>query len=223
MSKRQFGYGWVIKWVLAAILIAAGILMKIYDEEIVYATTGLAIVIFSILRIVPLMKTLNKEVLRTLNLIEVIFDTILGGLMVFVVFSGKLQSQTIWVNLYGYMLTFFLLARGIIYFVSLYYFEEKTEPIKFWFHLICISLGSVIITLTLLGNDIIPALGWMILFISVSGGVYLGYDGFGGYRKYRENSKALNTKKDVKKDTKIEKEMPQPIQDEVKEEETYVN
>lgn len=223
MAKRKFEYGWVVKWVLAAILIAAGILMKIYDEEIVYATTGLAIVIFSLLRVVPLMKTLKKEVLRTINLIEVIFDTILGGVMLFVVFSGKLQTQNVWTGLYGYMLTFFLLARGIIYFVSLYYFEEKTEPIKFWFHLICISLGSVILTLSILGNDIIPALGWMILFISVSGGVYLGYDGFGGYKKYREKSKALNTEKETKKDPKIEKELPKPIQEEVKEEETYIN
>jgi len=36
MAKAKFGYGWVIKWILAAILIAAGVLMKIYDEEIVY-------------------------------------------------------------------------------------------------------------------------------------------------------------------------------------------
>ena len=223
MEKRKFGYGWVIKWILAAILIAAGILMKIYDEEIVYATTGLAIVIFSLLRVVPLMKSLNKEVLRTINLIEVIFDTILGGVMLFVVFSGKLQTQGVWTDLYGYMLTFFLLARGIIYFVSLYYFDEKTEPIKFWFHLICIALGSAILTLSFMGQDIIPALGWMILFISVGGGVYLGYDGFGGYKKYREKSKALNTKKEAKKDPKVEKELPKPVQDEVKEEETYIN
>ncbi len=224
MAKRKFGYGWIIKWILAAILIAAGVLMKIYDEEIVYATTGIAIVIFSILRVVPLLKTLNKEVLRTLNLIEVIFDTLLGALMIFVVFSGKLDTaNSIWIGLYGYMLTFFLLARGVIYFVSLYYFSEKTEPIKFWFHLICVALGSVILTLAVLQQEIITTLGWLVLFMSVSGGLYLGYDGYGGYKKYRETSKALNTKKEVQKDPKIEKETPKPIEDEVKQEETYIN
>ncbi|XMB71493.1 hypothetical protein RJI07_05095 [Mycoplasmatota bacterium WC30] len=224
MAKQKFGYGWVIKWVLAAILIAAGILMKIYDEEIVYATTGLAIVIFSLLRVVPLMKTLKKEVLRTINLIEIIFDTILGGLMLFVVFSGKLDvAGSIWVGLYGYMLTFFFLVRGIIYFVSLYYFEEKTEAIKFWFHLICIALGPVILTLTILDKDIITTLGWMILFIAIGGGGYLGYDGFGGYKKYREKSKALNSKKQAEAKPIVEKEVPQPIRDEVEEKETYVN
>ncbi len=224
MAKAKFGYGWVIKWILAAILIAAGVLMKIYDEEIVYATTGIAIVIFSILRVVPLLKSLNKEVLRTLNLIEVIFDTLLGGLMIFVVFSGKLDTaNSVWIGLYGYMLTFFLLARGIIYFVSLYYFEEKTEPIKFWFHLVCVSLGSVILTLAVLQQEIITTLGWLVLFMSISGGLYLGYDGFGGYKKYREKSKALNTKKEAQKDPKIEKETPKPIEDEVKQEETYIN
>ena len=224
MAKNKFGYGWIIKWILAAILIAAGILMKIYDKEIVYATTGIVIIIFSLFRVYPLMKTLNKEVLRTINLIEIIFDFILGALMVYVVFSGKLDIvNSIWVGLYGYMLTFFLLARGVIYFVSLYYFNEKSEAIKFWFHLICVSLGSAIFVLTIGSQDIIPSLGWMILFISVGGGLYLSYDGYGGYRKYRESSKKINTKKEVVKDTKIEKEAPLPIQDEVKQEETYIN
>ncbi len=228
MAKAKFGYGWLIKWILAAILIAAGVLMKIYDEKIVYATTGIAIVMFSLFRVVPLMKTLKKEVLRTINLIEIIFDTLLGGLMIFVVFSGKLDvAGSIWVGLYGYMLTFFFLARGIIYFVSLFYFEEKSEPIKFWFHLICIALGPVILTLSILGEEIIPALGWMILFIAVGGGGYLGYDGFGGYKKYREKSKALNAKKQAEKQAEakpiVEKELPQPIKDEVEEKETYIN
>lgn len=224
MAKHKFGYGWLVKWILAAILIAAGVLMKIYDAEIVYATTGIAIVIYSILRIYPLMKTLKKETLRTLNLIESIFDVLLGALMIFVVFTGRVQdSGSIWVGLYGYMLTFFLISRGLIYFVSLFYFGEKSEAQKFWFHIVCLLLGPSIFVLTILGKDIITTLGWMILFISVAGGLYLGYDGYGGYRKYREQSKALNTEKQPKKDTKVEKELPKPIEDEVKQEETYIN
>ncbi|MFA5380761.1 MAG: hypothetical protein WC296_02300, partial [Candidatus Izemoplasmatales bacterium] len=89
MAKTKFGYGWLIKWILAAILIAGGILIKLFEVQVVYATTGIAIVIFSLLRVVPLLKTLKKEVLRTINLIEIIFDTIIGGLMIYVVFSGN--------------------------------------------------------------------------------------------------------------------------------------
>ena len=222
MTKTKFRYGWAIKWVLAALLMAAGVLMKIYQEDVVYATTGIAIVLFSLLRVVPLLKTLKKEVLRTLNLIEIIFDTILGIVMIYVVFSGK-STDAFWINMYGYLLSFFFLSRGIIYFISLYYFGEKSESMKFWFHMLCMGLGPVILTLTVLNKDIITTLGWVVLFISISGGGYLGYDGFGGYKKYRESSKSLNEDKKLEKDSKFEKELPKPVPEVEKEKETYIN
>lgn len=227
MAKPKFNYGWGLKWILAAILLAAGILTKLNQENIVYATTGIAVVLFSIFRVVPLMKTLKKEVLRTMNLIEIIFEFILGGLMIYVGFFIAKPIPNTWVNLYGYMLTFFLLVRGVVYFVSLYYFQEKTEPAKFWTHLLFVAVGPVILTLTLLDPDsIINTLGWLLLVAAIGGSVYLGFDGYGGYKKYREKSKALNTEKQKQKEKenpKVEKELPQPIQDEVEEKETYIN
>jgi hypothetical protein len=222
MAKQKFNYGWAIKWVLAAILLAAGILTKLYEQDIVYATTGIAVVLFSVFRVYPLMKTLKTEVLRTINLIEIIFEFILGVIMVYVAFSGK-SSDALWVSLYGYILTFVLLARGIIYFVSLYYFQEKTEPMKFWTHLFFVGIGPVILTLTLQGNDIITTLGWLLLLIAIGGAVFLGFDGYGGYRKYRERSKALNTEKAKAKEPKVEKELPKAEIEEEKQEETYIN
>ncbi|MFA5066727.1 MAG: hypothetical protein WC466_01585 [Candidatus Izemoplasmatales bacterium] len=222
MKKPKFGYGWLIKWILAAILIAAGILMKIYDEEVVYATTGIAIVIFSLLRVIPLLKTLKKEVLRTINLIEIIFDTIMGGVMVYVVFSGK-ATEAFWLGLYGYLLAVFFYARGLIFFLSLFYWGEKSEGMKFWFHIVCLTIGTAIFVLAVQAVDIISTLGWIVLFISVGGAVYLGVDGFGGYRKYRENSKALNETKEKKKKAPVEKGLPQPIPEEKEEKETYIN
>jgi len=225
MNKPKFGYGWLIKWILAAILIAAGILIKIYDVQVVYATTGIAIVIFSLLRIVPLMKTLKKEVLRTINLIEVIFDTIMGGLMIYVVFSGK-STDAFWIGLYGYLIAVFFYARGFIYFTSLYFFGEKTEPMKFWFHLVCITLGSVLAVLAIMNVNIMHTLGWIVLFIAVAGGAYLGYDGFGGYQKYRESSKALNEEKrrqEAEKQVILDKPAEQPNVEEPKEKEVPIS
>ena len=224
MTKIKFGYGWLLKWILAAILIASGILMRIYDQTVVYAVTGIAIVIFSIFRVYPLLKTLKKEVLRTINLFEILIDLVIGVLMIYAVFSGKItNTNTIWTGLYGYMLVGFFLLRGLIYFISLYYFGEKSEPTKFWFHMVCILLAPAILVLTILEKDIIHTLGWIILFISVSGGVYLGFDGYGGYRKYRETSKGLNENKKVEKSPNVEKELPKPTPEVEKENETYVN
>jgi hypothetical protein len=222
VAKSNFRYGWLLKWILAAILIAAGILMKIYEVEVVYATTGIAIVIFSLARVVPLLKTLKKEVVRTINLIEIIFDTIMGGVMIYVVFSGK-ATDPFWISIYGYLLAVFFYVRGLIYLICLYYFEEKSEAMKFWFHIVCLTLGPVLFVLTILNKDIISTLGWIVLFISVGGGVYLVYDGFGGYQKYRESSKAINEQKKPKKKPSVEKELPKPITDEKEEQETYIN
>lgn len=221
-NKPKFGYGWLVKWILAAILIAGGILMKLYEVEVVYATTGIAIVLFSLLRVYPLLKTLKKEVLRTINLIEIIFDTIMGGVMVYVVFSGK-SDDSFWIAIYGYLLAVFFYARGLIYMLSLYYFQEKSEPLKFWFHIISLTLGPVIFVLAVMNKDIISTLGWIVLFISVGGGAYLGYDGYGGYRKYRESSKALNEQKQNQKQPVVEKELPKPIQEEPEEKQPYAS
>ncbi len=222
MSKLKFGYGWSVKWILAAILIAAGVLMKIYDVDIVYATTGIAIVIFSLFRIYPLLKTLKKEVLRTINLFEIVFDTIVGAVMLFVVFTQR-TGISFWISFYGYLLAFFFIARGLIYFISLYYFAEKSEPIKFWFHIVCLLLAPTILVLTIMNVDIIHTLGWIVLFISVSGGAYLGFDGYGGYRKYRQSSKLLNEDKAVVKVDIVEKELPKKSPEIEKQEETYIN
>jgi len=222
MNKPKFGYGWLIKWILAAVLLSGGILMKLYEVKVVYATTGIAIVLFSLLRVVPLMKTLKKEVLRTINLIEIIFDTIMGGVMIYVVFSGN-SDDAFWIGIYGYLLAIFFYARGIIYMLSLYYFQEKSEPLKFWFHIVCLTLGPAIFVLTVMGVDIISTLGWIVLFISIGGGIYLGYDGYGGYQKYRETSKSINERKSNQKQPTPEKELPKPIQDETEDKQPYAS
>ena len=71
MDKARYGYGWVLKWLLAAILLGVGVYM-VFADEVVYTITGVSIVIFSLFRVVPLLKSLHKEVLRTINLIEII-------------------------------------------------------------------------------------------------------------------------------------------------------
>jgi hypothetical protein len=220
MAKFKYGYGWLLKLILAAILLGVGIYM-VFADQVVYTITGIAIVVYSLVRVVPLLKTLEKEVLRTINLIEIIFDVILGGVMIYAgITKPGTTSWDTWLAIYKYMLAFFFYARGLIFFSSVAFFEEKTEVPKFWFHIVAITLGPVI----LLWQNFSPStLGWIFLFISVAGSAYLGVDGYGGYKKYREYSKSINTKKEVQKDSKIEKEIPQPIKDEKEQNETYVS
>ncbi|QWC00019.1 hypothetical protein KHQ88_00130 [Mycoplasmatota bacterium] len=232
MAKSKYGYGWLIKWILAAVLLGVGIYMA-FADEVVYTITGITIAVFSLFRVYPLLKTLDKEVLRTINLIEIIFGVVLGGVMIYAGLKGLDGDQAdTWSKLFRWFLAFFFYLRGLVFFVSTSFFDEKTEVPKFIFHIIALTLGGVIAMWE--GFDA-STLGILFLFISITGAAYLGYDGYGGYGKYRKYSQTLNKKpqKDVqvkydkempKEDPQKEKELPDhPKDEEEKQEETYIS
>jgi hypothetical protein len=223
MAKPKYGYGWVLKFILAAILVAVGIFM-VLSEDVVYIITGMTIVIFSVFRVYPLLKSLNREVLRTINLIEILIATVLGVIMIYAGFTQSVDGQlnAPWDGLYRWFLAFFFYIRGLVFFVSTSFFEEKTEVPKFIFHIIALTLGAIF---AIWSDFEAKTLGWIFMFISIGGAVYLSFDGYGGYRKYREYSKSINQPKEKEKakDTKIEKELPKHIEDEVEQPETYIS
>ncbi|MFU8793463.1 MAG: hypothetical protein ACNA7K_05495 [Acholeplasmataceae bacterium] len=222
MAKLQYGYGWVLKFLLAAILIGVGVYM-VFADEVVYIITGVAIVVFSIFRVVPLIKSLHKESLRTINLIEIIFDSLIGIMLIYVAASGRIQTEAIWADVYRFALAFFFYARGLVFFNSVVFLEEKTEIPKFWVHIGALTLGTVI---AISGSFGYETVGIFFLIISLIGAGYLSIDGYGGYKKYREHSAALNLGKEKQKEQQkqpnVEKELPTTIKDE-KEERPYVN
>jgi len=222
MVKPKYGYGWALKFVLAAVLIAVGIFMVV-SEDIVYIITGFTIVIFSIFRVYPLLKSLNKEVLRTINLIEILIAIVLGAIMIYAGFTQKDSSGALispWDGLYRWFLVFFLYTRGLVFFVSTTFFNEKTEVPKFIFHIVALTLGSI---LAVSSEFEAKTLGWIFFIISIGGAVYLSFDGYGGYRKYREYQKSINQPKEKPKDRNVEKDLPKHIEDEVEQPETYIS
>ena len=189
MKKNKLNYGWVLKFLLAAILLGVGIYF-FFAKEVVYTITWAAIVIFSIFRVVPLLKTLNKEVLRTINLIEIIFDILIGVFLIYIALSGKMHDNAeLWSKFYKYALAFFFYSRAVIYLTSVTFFEEKTDVAKFISHLIFITIGTVIATHPKFDD------GTVALFLSIvsfAGTVYLSFDGYKNYKIYRELSAQLN-------------------------------
>ena len=212
----KYGYGWVLKFILAAILLGVGIYM-VFANEVVYLITGVVIVIFSLFRVVPLLKTLKKEVLRTINLIEIIFDTIIGGVLIYVAASGSMDNSELWKEVYRYSLAFFFYARGLVFFNSVVFLGEKTEIPKFWIHILSITLGTYI---AISPDFSYETVGIFLLIVSLIGSGYLGVDGFGGYKKYRQFQLELNQGKEKQKAVEKQKEV---ILDEQKEERPYVN
>ena len=49
---------WIIKFVLAGILLGVGLFMA-FSEDVVYLMTGVILVIFALFRVFPLLKTLK--------------------------------------------------------------------------------------------------------------------------------------------------------------------
>ncbi len=219
----KFGYGWLLKFILAAILVGVGIYMAI-DDKVVYVISGIAIVVFSLYRVYPLVKTLKKEVLRTINLIEIVLDTIIGGLLIYLAVTNKVEPGSIWESLYRYFLAFFFFARAAVFFTSTTFFEEKTEIVKFVSHFLAIVLASYIIFNKNFDAKIV---GYFFLVISLIGGIYLGYDGFRGYTHYRKLQLELNEgKPKVKKERKqkeIEQEKETILDKPEEEERPYIN
>lgn len=212
----KYGYGWVLKFILAAILLGVGIYMVLADE-VVYLITGVVILIFSLFRVIPLLKTLNKEVLRTINLIEIIFDAIIGGVLVYVAATGQMDNSTLWKEVYRFALAFFFYARGLVYFNSVVFLGEKTEIPKFWIHILSLTIGTYI---AISPDFSYETVGIFLLVIALIGSAYLGYDGFGGYKKYRQFQLELNQGKEKEKAIEKQKEV---ILDEQKEDRPYVN
>lgn len=212
----KYGYGWVLKFVLAAILLGMGIYM-VFADEVVYLITGVVIVIFSLFRVIPLMKTLKKEILRTFNLIEIIFDTIIGGVLIYVAATGQMDNSDLWKEVYRYSLSFFFYARGLVYLNSVVFLGEKTEIPKFWIHILALTLGTYIAVTPKFSYETV---GLFLLIVALIGSVYLGFDGFGGYKKYRQFQLELNQGKEKEKQVEKKKEV---ILDEQKEDRPYVN
>jgi hypothetical protein len=232
MAKAKYGYGWLIKWIVAAILLGVGIYLSI-DTKVVYTITGIAIAMYSLFRVYPLMKTLNKEVLRTINLIEILLGVVLGAVMIYAGVKGlDSDNAATWEKLFRWFLAFFFYVRGVVFFVSTTFFGEKTEVPKFIFHIIALSLGALLI----MWNEFeAQTLAFLFLFISIVSAAYLGYDGYGGYSKYRKYQKILNQDKEKEAKIKVDKELPkedpqkekdlpeQPQKEEEKQEETYIS
>lgn len=207
---------WIIKFILAGILLGVGLFM-VFSEDVVYLMTGAILVVFALFRVVPLLRTLKHEVSRTIHLIEVLVTAILGGVLIFA--SLQLGSDggntNLWEMIYRYGLGFVFYARGVIYFISTVFFQEKTNILEFIMHVVSISIGTAIVFNPQFNASFI---GIFFLIMSIIGAAILTVDGYGGYKKYRLAFK--NDEKQLENQPKKEKTLP--LED-PQEKRTYIN
>ncbi len=215
--KAFKNYGWLLKTTGAALVLGLAIFLEISKdgENIVSVFIGFAIVMYSIVRLVPFVKTQKSDLIKTINIIEITIDFAIGLALVLV--PLLLTSGFGNTDLFRYLLGAYLLLRGIVHFYSIGSHYEKSDLPLFIFHIAAIVVGTILFYEPAFDLAILIHI---ILVISIVSGGYLGYDGYKGYNVYRYQKNLEITDQPQQTETILDKQVPimeeeEPVQDQV--------
>lgn len=209
-------YGFALKLLGAALLVALGIVLEIKIDEaktIIVAFIGAAIIIYALVRLVPYVRTQGNDLVKTINIMEITIDVLLGAAMIIIQFTvdGGLG------NALGYMLGAYLVLRGSVHFFGVSEGKEKSDLVLYFFHIACLVVGGIVIV----SGEVDAAIFiHIILAFSVIVGGYLFYDGGKGYKVYRYE-KAVYDQEITSDSQTVEKELP-VVGDEVEKEQPNI-
>ena len=186
-------YSFWIKILGAALLIAFGIVLLVSPEWatlVVLLFTGLTIGIFSIIRVIPLLRTLSTGKARLTCLVEIAIHLVLAGLLIFaaiLVITKKEDEDAKLANFmsenYRFLITAFFFTRVTSYFMCTVLFKEETDKIKFWTHIGLILVCCVLCACTDLKSNVVATTVAVIALICATGLIVDGALGYGRYRK----------------------------------------
>lgn len=212
-------YLFIFEFIAVAILLTVGIIVK-ENKEIFLYIVGLALIIFGVLRAFPLIKTTKDKLMKLIYIGEIILN--IGAGIILIAAAGKEEDSG---NLMGYIVGAILYLRGFFYFFSTVIRKESTDYVKFFTHIVVISLGVIILFREDLFNKEVMA--WIVLILCVLSSIFIAISGFGHYKNYRyeqlakdETKKAIEKQKEKDKKEKEEKiplNDPLPTKDSIKE------
>lgn len=175
-------YAWVLKVIGAALLVGLALFLEFGDgEKIVIPFVGSLIVIYSIIRLVPFIKTQKSDLIKTINIMEITVSVLIGLFMI----VGAIVIDDVtgtFSDIFGYMFGAVLIARGMVHFYGLSLGVEKGDAVSYFFHIGTLIAGTMVI---MSGNFNAGILIHIILFFSVASGGYLTFDSHKGYKAYR--------------------------------------
>jgi len=202
MKKFFTLYGWAIRIIAAALLIGLALFLKFGDgEAIVVPFIGLVIIIYSIVRLVPFIKTQKSDIIKTINIIEITLSLIVGAILIL----GTLFTEDGLGVYFGYLLGGSLLLRGSVHFYGLSEGGENGDLPSYFFHIAALIAGTYVI----MTGDFTPGvLINLILVLSLGAGGYLGFESYRGYNVYRQRKQLEENAYDQDKDQPIDKDIP---------------
>jgi len=214
-------YKFIIKIVVFAILITFGVLMLVFQDQAIgsiYLLTGIVAAFASIIRVVPLLKTLKSAKARLISFVEILIHLALGAYLIFAAFYHwniideyeSLENITGFAkfNLQAYR--FFVVAlfytRVVAYFWVTVLCKEETDRFKFWLHIIIMTLAILLAAIELTPQTIV----YTLVVLAFGSAIVIGGEAGGGYFRYR---KEISAKKEKKKEKKEEVGKEAPAQD----------
>ena len=204
-------YKFWVKIIAAMFLIILGIMLLVKDTEanaIVLMFTGGIFTIYSVFRIVFLIKSLEKGASRGLAILEIIMGLTSGILLIYLSVVSFGQEPTGFIKFatehYNIIIGLVLWLRGFVYFVTTILFFEKTDKLQLFVHIAVITLGSFLLGVKINAESIALALG----IISLISAVLVGGEGFFDYGKYRKQFVKKTTVKEKNKQKESGKEAP---------------
>ena len=138
-------YKWLYLWMAAAALLVFATVILANGEfgrSIIFYLTGVLLVIFVIIRFVPLLKTTRNNWAVAINAIEMFVDFAIGVLMI--VLTAKVEDKALLYKFYPFLVGAVVYVRGAVYFAEVCFFKTKVETAKFFINLALITVGSVI-------------------------------------------------------------------------------
>lgn len=202
-------YKFWIKIFARVLLVILGVLLLAkndWAEKIILFFTGGVFVVYSVYRIIPLIKTLEKGLSKVLAIVEIIVDLIIGALLCYLAttkgdsdFTAKVLKH------YNILIAVVLWFRGFIYFTQTCLVGEKTDKPKYFIHVAVFTLGSILFVTKIDAEKI--ALGLAILTF-ICAAVIIGEGGM-EYGKYRKTIKAKREEKPLHEKEEVTEKMPE--------------
>lgn len=192
----------------AAILIVLGVWIifdKTLGAKLVVGFTGALIIIFAVVRVVPLIRTLKAKQSKYLCTLEVLINLLIGAFVFYGAVAINKDSNGFVAkfvsNYYIFLLGAVFYLRGLFYFTCCIMYKEETDKAKFWSHILVLTLGAVCFTLK---DFEISTLSIIIAIIALASSAYLIFDGGKNYNNYRRQIKTAREDKEVNKKASIE-------------------
>jgi membrane protein implicated in regulation of membrane protease activity len=193
-------YVFALKLLGAALLITLALILELGNHtDIIVVFIGSLIIIYSVVRLVPFVRTQKSDLIKTINIIEITIDVMMG--IVMIVLEYQLQNGL--GDALGYMLGAYLIMRGAIHFYGVSEGKERSDLVLYFFHVAALVVGGYVL---FNGNISATLIIHIILAFSVIVGGYLFYDGGKGFKVYRYEKALYN--QSIKEEQTVEKELP---------------